>query len=224
MPAAFNVRPTRMEYLRTIRRIAMSKKGLKLLKLKRSALILEFFNMSKKVADLRSGLQEKLSKGYEGIHSSEMFVGPLRLEYESMRIPHIHNLALKSKNVMGVKIPEVTTSGGGEAGQEYLVEIPASVNQAVKSFQEVHRMVLDVAEKETALRKLLLEIEKTKRRSNAIENVLIPRLQANARYIKFRFDEMERENFTKLKTVKRKLNQREKAGREEEGGAPVGEE
>jgi V/A-type H+/Na+-transporting ATPase subunit D len=213
MPAAFNVRPTRMEYLRTIRRIAMSQKGLKLLKLKRSALILEFFNMSKKVADLRSGLQERLAKGYEGIHSSEMFVGPLRLEYESLRIPHVRDLSLRSKNVMGVRIPEVTMIGdGGEAGQEYLVEVPASINQAVKSFQEVHRMVLDVAEKETALRKLLLEIEKTKRRSNAIENVLIPRLKANARYIKFRFDEMERENFTKLKTVKRKLNQREESG------------
>jgi V/A-type H+/Na+-transporting ATPase subunit D len=208
MPVASNVRPTRMEYLRTVRRIAMSQKGLKLLKLKRSALILEFFKMSKKVADLRSGLQESLIKGYDGIHSSEMFVGPLRLEYESLRIPHIHDLSLKSKNVMGVRIPEVSTSGGGEAGQEYLIEVPASINQAVKSFEELHRIVLDVAEKETALRKLLLEIEKTKRRSNAIENVLIPRLQANARYIKFRFDEMERENFTKLKSVKRKLNQR----------------
>ena len=55
----------------------------------------------------------------------------------------------------------------------------------------------------------MIEIEKTKRRSNAIENVLIPRLQSNARYIKFRFDEMERESFTKLKTVKRKIAQRE---------------
>jgi len=53
------------------------------------------------------------------------------------------------------------------------------------------------------------EIEKTKRRCNAIENVLIPRLQSTARYIKFRFDEMERENFTKLKAVKRKMNQRD---------------
>jgi V/A-type H+/Na+-transporting ATPase subunit D len=200
-----------MEYLKTIRRIAMSRKGLKLLKLKRSALILEFFNMSKTIADLRSGLQVKLIKGYEGIHSTEMFVGPLRLEYESMRIPRIHELTLKTKNVMGVKIPEITESSGGSGstGQEYLLEIPASVNQAIKAFQDVHQMVLDVAEKETALRKLLMEIEKTKRRSNAIENVLIPRLQANARYIKFRFDEMERESFTKLKTVKKKIAERE---------------
>lgn len=201
-----------MEYLRTIRRIAISRKGLKLLKLKRSALILEFFNMSKTVADLRSGLQAKLIKGYEGIHSTEMFVGPLRLEYESMRIPRIHELTLRSKNVMGVKIPEVTSESAGQAGQEYLLEIPAAVNQAIKAYQEVHQMVLDVAEKETALRKLLMEIEKTKRRSNAIENVLIPRLQANARYIKFRFDEMERESFTKLKTVKRKMAEREEGG------------
>lgn len=209
MPAATNIKPTRMEYLRTVRRIAMSKKGLKLLKLKRSALIFEFFNMSKKVANLRSGLQTKLANGYDGIHYSEMFVGPLRLEYESMRIPRIRELSLKSKNVMGVRIPEVTSQSAGEAGQEYLLEIPASINQAVKSFQDLHQMVLDVAEKETALRKLLFEIEKTKRRSNAIENVLIPRLQATARYIKFRFDEMERESFTKLKTVKRKMAQRE---------------
>jgi V/A-type H+-transporting ATPase subunit D len=88
------------------------------------------------------------------------------------------------------------------------------VNQAIRAFTEVHQMVLDVAEKETALRKLLLEIEKTKRRSNAIENVLIPRLQSNARYIKFRFDEMERESFTKLKTVKRKIAEREAAEKE----------
>ena len=201
-----------MEYLRTIRRIAVSRKGLKLLKLKRSALILEFFNLSKTLADARSGLQTKLVKGYEGIHATEMFVGPLRLEYESMRIPRIHELTLKSKNVMGVKIPEITSEAQGSAGQEYLLEIPAAVTQAIKSFQDVHQMVLDVAEKETALRKLLMEIEKVKRRSNAIENVLIPKLQANARYIKFRFDEMERESFTKLKTVKRKMAEREEGG------------
>jgi V/A-type H+-transporting ATPase subunit D len=209
MPTPINVRPTRMEYLRTVRRIAMSRKGLKLLKLKRSALIFEFFAVSKTVASLRSGLQAKLVSGYEGIHNTEMFVGTLRLEYESMRIPKMHELTLKSKNIMGVKIPELSGESSGRAGQEYLLEVPTSINQAIKSFEEVHKLVLDVAEKETALRKLLVEIEKTKRRSNAIENVLIPRLQANARYIKFRFDEMERESFTKLKTVKRKIAQRE---------------
>ncbi len=70
-------------------------------------------------------------------------------------------------------------------------------------------MVLDVAEKETTLRKLLLEIEKTKRKSNAIENVFIPRLQAAIKFIIFRLDEMERDTFMMLKTVKRKMGERE---------------
>ena len=70
-------------------------------------------------------------------------------------------------------------------------------------------MVLDVAEKETALRKLLLEIEKTKRKSNAIENVFIPRLEAAVKFITFRLDEMECDTFIMLKTVKRKMGERE---------------
>ena len=89
------------------------------------------------------------------------------------------------------------------------MELPTSINEAIKTFQQVHRMVLDVAEKETALRKLLLEIEKTKRKSNAIENVFIPRLAAAVKFITFRLDEMERDTFIMLKTVKRKMGERE---------------
>ena len=68
---------------------------------------------------------------------------------------------------------------------------------------------MDIAEKENALRRLLKEIEKTKRRASAIENVLIPRLQGTVRFIKFRFDELERDSFSMLKTVKRKMEQEE---------------
>lgn len=209
MPVAYNVRPTRMEYLKTIRRIAVARKGLKLLKLKRQALILEFFSLSKTIANLRTGLRKKLSAGYESIHRAELFAGPLRVEYESMRIPRIKRLVVKSKNVMGVKIPQIEQQETSSLGDEYLLELPASINQAIKSFRDIHKMVLDVAEKETALRKLLLEIERIKRRSNAIENVLIPRLENNAKYIKFVFDEMERDNFVKLKSVKSKIAKKE---------------
>ncbi|MEM3267456.1 MAG: V-type ATP synthase subunit D, partial [Conexivisphaerales archaeon] len=163
MPVATNVRPTRMEYLRTVRRIAVARKGLKLLKLKRQALILEFFALSKTIANLRTGLKKKLATGYESIHRAELFAGPLRLEYESMRIPKIKELRVRSKNVMGVRIPQIEQQEISLLGEEYLLELPASINQAIKSYRDIHRMVLDVAEKETSLRKLLLEIERIKR-------------------------------------------------------------
>ena len=83
---------------------------------------------------------------------------------------------------------------------------PRSRNRSAR-FQGIYQVVLDIAEKENALRRLLREIEKTKRRASAIENVLVPRLEGIVRYIKFRFDEMERDAFSMLKTVKRKMEQ-----------------
>ena len=209
MPSAINIRPTRLEYIRTKRRIIIAKKGLKLLKLKRQALILEFFNTSKSAASLRSVLQAELVKGYQSIRMAEMLAGSMRLENEAMKIPQLSKLQITPKNVMGVRIPKIDGGQGNQALTEHLLELPPSINEAIKAFQNVHKMVLDVAEKETTLRKLLLEIEKTKRKSNAIENVFIPRLQAAVKFITFRLDEMERDTFIMLKTVKRKMGERE---------------
>ncbi len=204
-----DIRPTRLEYIRTKKRIQIARKGLKLLKLKRQALILEFFNTSKTAATLRSSLQSELVKGYDSIRMAEMLAGVIRLENEAMKIPYLTALQIKSKNVMGVRIPRLVGGHRQEALTEYLLELPTSINEAIKSFHQVHKMVLDVAEKETALRKLLLEIEKTKRKSKAIENVFIPRLEAAVKFIIFRLDEMERDTFIMLKTVKRKMGERE---------------
>ena len=209
MPSAINIKPTRLEYIRTKRRIIIAKKGLKLLKLKRQALILEFFNTSKSAASLRSVLQTELVKGYQSIRMAEMLAGSMRLENEAMKIPQLSKLQITPKNVMGVRIPKIDGGQGNQALTEHLLELPPSINEAIKAFQNVHKMVLDVAEKETTLRKLLLEIEKTKRKSNAIENVFIPRLQAAIKFIIFRLDEMERDTFIMLKTVKRKMGERE---------------
>jgi V/A-type H+-transporting ATPase subunit D len=209
MPSAINIRPTRLEYIRTKRRIIVAKKGLKLLKLKRQALILEFFNTSKTISSLRSGLQAELIKGYQSIRMAEMLAGAMRLENEAMKIPQLNKLLITAKNVMGVKIPKIEGGKSNQALTEHLLELPPSINEAIKAFHNVHKMVLDVAEKETTLRKLLLEIEKTKRKSNAIENVFIPRLLAAIKFIIFRLDEMERDTFMMLKTVKRKMGERE---------------
>ncbi len=209
MPSVINIRPTRLEYIRTKRRIIVAKKGLKLLKLKRQALILEFFNTSKSVASLRSGLQTELIKGYQAIRMAEMLAGAMRLENEAMKIPQLNKLQITPKNVMGVRIPKIEGGKNNQALTEHLLELPPSINEAIKAFHNVHKMVLDVAEKETTLRKLLLEIEKTKRKSNAIENVFIPRLLSAIKFIIFRLDEMERDTFMMLKTVKRKMGERE---------------
>ena len=208
MSIASNIRPTRLEYIKTKKRILIARKGLKLLKLKRQALILEFFNTSKTAAALRGSLQTELIRGYESIKMAEMLAGSIRLENEAMKIPQISKLNVLSKSIMGVHIRKIT-GGNQQLMTEHLLELPTSINEAIRAFGQVHKIVLDVAEKETALRKLLHEIERTKRKSNAIENVFIPKLLSIVKFITFRLDEMERDTFIMLKTVKRKIGERE---------------
>ena len=210
-----DIRPTRLEYLRAKKKIKIAQKGLKLLKLKRQALILEFFNISKSSAELRGELNSELIKGYQSIRMAEMLDGEMRLENEAMKIPQLKKLLITPKNVMGVKIPRLEGGTREQSLTEYLLEIPVSISEAVKAFQEVHKIVLDVAEKETTLRKLLNEIEKTKRKANAIENVFIPRLEDAVKFILFRLGEIERETFAMLKTVKRKISEREEQAKKE---------
>ena len=207
MGLSSNIRPTRLEYIRTKRRILIAKKGLKLLKLKRQALILEFFNTSNTAAALRGSLQSELVKGYETIRMAEMLAGSMRLENEAMKMSQMANLQVKSKSIMGVHIPKIV-GGKRELLAEHLLELPTSINESISVFQKIHDIVLEIAEKETALRKLLLEIERTKRKSNAIENVFIPKLLSALKFITFRLDEMERDTFIMLKTVKRKMGER----------------
>lgn len=211
MPVIINVRPTRMEYLRTKRRTAMAKKGLNLLKLKRQALILEFFSISKKAVTLRNDLQTRLVEGYEAVRMAEMMAGALRLENAALMMPKLRKLQVVSKNVMGVRIPHLEFESSMMEFPEMQLELSTSIHEAIRIFRQIHQMVLDVTESEIALRKILYEIEKTKRRSNAIENVLIPRLEAVVKYIKFRFDEMERDAFVMLKTAKRNMGERKDA-------------
>jgi V/A-type H+-transporting ATPase subunit D len=200
------VKPTRLELLRTRRRIVLAKKGLNLLKLKRSALIVEFFAISKQAMALRGDLQKKIARGYESIRLAEMMEGPTRLENISMLLPVLAPVKVATKNVMGVKTPRVDAGTYTPVAVPALLDLPTSINESIRHFQGIYKVILDIAEKENALRRLLHEIEKTKRRASAIENVLIPRLAQTVRYIKFRFDELERDAFSMLKAVKRKMD------------------
>lgn len=214
MPAE-NVRPTRLELIRAKRRIVLAKRGLNLLKLKRSALIREFFIIARQALELRGDLRKRIEEGYDAIRKAEMLEGPIRLEGISMMLPNVSQLQVASRNVMGVRTPSLQGEKYAPSEAQSRLLLPASIDESLLQFQAVYQVVLAVAEKENAMRRLLKEIEKTKRRANAIENVLIPRLQETVRYIKFRFDELERDSFAMLKTVKRKMEREANAPKEE---------
>jgi len=216
--AVLNVNPTRMELIKIKERIALARKGHKLLKQKRDALILEFFKILKKAQDLRGQLGVKMKEGYSAVFMAGTYHSVWQLGSVSLNLKKDIDIDIEVKNVMGVKIPYLTT----QMESRHFMELPtysvagtsAKIDQAVEKFDEVLKIVIKLAESETAMKKLIVEIEKTKRRVNALEYVLIPQLEETQHMISFRLDEMERDSFVSLKSIKRKL---EKKKEEAEG-------
>ncbi len=212
MAGATDVNPTRMELIKIKERIALAVKGHKLLKQKRDALILEFFRILKKAQDLRGELAKKMAKGYRSLAIAQLYHPIHQLEKVSLDLRKDIQLDIEVKNVMGVKIPSIDV----KMEEKEFMRVPgysvtgtsAKIDEAVEDFDDILKMVIKLAETETAIKKLILEIEKTKRRVNALEYVLIPRLEEQKRMISFRLDEMERDSFVSLKSIKRKLEQK----------------
>lgn len=202
--------PTRMELLKTKARIKLAKNGHNLLKQKRDALIMEFFKILKKAKDLRGELNEKMGFAYKSLSVAHAYHTTFELESIAAGLEEDLGLQVKSRNVMGVRIPEIQQAirekKFGERGYS-IMGTSAKIDDVVENFGEVLRIVVTLAETETAIRRLIKEIEKTKRRVNALEFVVIPQLERQKSDILFRLEEMERDSFVSLKVIKRRLEQ-----------------
>ena len=204
--ASSEVRPTRIELINVTRRIRLARKGLDLLKMKRTSLVMEFFAISRTVKGMRENIRSDMASSLDTVRLAEALSGLVNLErIAAMSVDTDANVA--TKNVMGVRIPTLNVVYHESLLSEIYraVSIPTVINDSIIKFERIFRALLEIAEKENSMRKLLREIDRTKRRSNAIENILIPGLVANAQYIRMRLDEMERETFSMLKAVKRNL-------------------
>ena len=212
--AATDVNPTRMELIKTKERIALATKGHKLLKQKRDALIMEFFKILKKSQDLRGELARRIARGYKSLALAEIYHPIQELSKVSLDLRKDVDVDIQVRNVMGVKIPHITTT----MEQKHFMSLPtysvaatsAKIDAAVEDFDEIFTIVIRLAETETAMKRLILEIEKTKRRVNSLEYVLIPRLEEQRDLISLRLQEMERDSFVSLKSIKRKLEKEKK--------------
>jgi len=201
-----NVKTTRIELIRTRRRIAVARKGLSLLKMKRSSLVLEFFDLARQIQKLMGGLGSAVERARESMKIADTLSGRINLERIAAEQSTL-GASVEAKNVMGVKIPNISIEKAGAMPESYeLISVPAPIEDARVSYTTLFDMLIEIAEKENALRKLLHEIEKLNRRANAIENVAIPAMEEKAKYIRQRLEDMERDNIVSLKFIKGKIS------------------
>ena len=205
MAELLNVKPTRMELLNLKRRIQLAKKGHKLLKDKQDALIMEFFTIYDEALQLRRELNEKMIAAFETLTRAQLETGTLPLREAALSVKPNREVEIKRRNIMGVSVPLIEADSfrrkAGERGYAFVSTSPL-VDVAAEKFEEVLDLAVRLAEVEETLKRLAKEIEVTKRRVNALEYIIIPRMEATVKFIKQRLDEMERENFFRLKRVK----------------------
>jgi V/A-type H+-transporting ATPase subunit D len=202
------INPTRMELLKLKDREKLAVKGHSLLKEKRNALIMEFFNILERVKGSREGVEATLQEAYKDLSDAQMVMGDLAVTKSAMSVKESVNVEIESRSVMGVVVPLIES----EIGQKNMVqrgygflETSVKLDEAASKFEESIKLIIELAEIEKTIMLLAIEIDSTKRRVNALEHIIIPKLENTVKYIEMRLEEMERENFVRLKMIKKTM-------------------
>ncbi|MCL4365143.1 V-type ATP synthase subunit D [Candidatus Marsarchaeota archaeon] len=200
-----NINPTRLNLINLKRRIAVARKGYGILKRKREVLVIEFLKLLKQSKESRYALNALIQQSYKSVTIASTYVGNFELEDIAMHMKEAEPVRIRIKNIMGVRIPEINRAAQ-KSGMPYSL-LPGSlaVDDINDSFIRVTSSIIDVAQREQGLKRLVLEIDKTKRRVNALDYRVIPGMASQSKYIRMRLEEIDRDMFSALKHVKKKL-------------------
>jgi len=202
------VKPTRSELINLKRRIKLAQNGYNLLKKKRDGLIMEFFEILKETKTLRQELVEEYRQAVQKMNIARAAESDLHIKSIALAIAKKPEVKLETRNLMGVLVPKISRDSDirkhfPERGYG-LITGSSRIDEAAHSFEVVVEKATKVAEAEISMKKLLIEIERTKRRVNGLEFEIIPKLIKTKSFIALRLEEMERENTFRMKRIKKK--------------------
>ena len=205
MPA-INVNPTRMELTRLKGRLRTATRGHKLLKDKRDDLMKKFLDLIRKNKELREQVEQEINDIYGGFVVASAVMSPQMLEEALMLPKQSIDLEVGERNVMSVEVPSfefiASESGDSDIYSYGFVSTSGELDDSVAAVKNVLPHLLELAQIEKSAQMIAEEIERTRRRVNALEYVQIPDLQETIKYIKMKLDENERGNQTRLMKVK----------------------
>ena len=205
---AQDVKPTRSELIELKKKIKLSESGHKLLKMKRDGLILEFFKILNEARNVRTELDAAYLNAAEKINLASAVNGMVAVKSTTFTAKESAEIQLSGHNIMGVVVPQISSTGVRKSLVERgygIVGTNSYIDESADAYEILVEKIITAAELETTMKRLLDEIEKTKRRVNALEFKVIPDLIATMKYIRFTLEEMEREGTSRLKRVKARM-------------------
>ncbi len=204
--ATATINPTRMELTRLKGRLKTATRGHKLLKDKRDELMKQFLEIVRKNRELRAKVEKGLEEANAAFTVASAIMGPEMLEQALLYPKQSVELDMKFKNVMSVNVPVYEFHTRNEDPTEVypygFAQTSGELDSAVDALNRVFQDMLELAEVEKTMQLLAEDIEKTRRRVNALEYVMIPEMQEKIKYITMKLDENERGNITRLMKVK----------------------
>lgn len=209
--AKLNVNPTRMELTTLKARLKTSKRGHKLLKDKQDELMRRFIELIRKNKHLREEVEKELQDSFTEFLLASAVMSPEMME-EAVAIPKESiTVDIKKKNVMSVNVPVMNfiRKLEGDEGSIYpygFAQTSSELDDAISKLYSIMPKLLELAEVEKACQLMADEIEKTRRRVNALEYRTIPDLEETIRFIRMKLDENERSTITRLMKVKDIIN------------------
>jgi len=197
-----DVNATRMELLRLKRRLVIARKGHKLLKDKQDELMRQFLGLIDEIRGLRSNIEKRLMRAFSSFLMARAVMDRENLEAAIMFPKQKLSLIVDTEPIMNLRVPKFQLSSEGEVYSYGFLNTSAELDSSLKFYSELLPEMIKLAEIERTVELLADEIEKTRRRVNALEYILIPDLEDTIKYITMRLNEMERSNLTRLMKVK----------------------
>lgn len=205
--AALQVKPTRMELSNLKKKKKVAVRGHKLMKDKRDEMVRRFIIYVRRNKELREQVEEKLGQAMQSFVLARAGMGNADIEEALCYTARPAKITVGTQQVLGVQAPKLDLVASTDA-----IELPygmantsAELDGAVKQFSELLPLLIELAEVEKICNRLADEIEKTRRRVNALEYVMIPQFDEAIRAITMKLDENERGNLTRLMKTKEML-------------------
>lgn len=204
------VRPTRMELLALKERRELAARGYELLREKQDALVREFFAILSEAKKYREEMETTLTEAFGSLMEAKLVEGGAKLEELALGAKSPLDFEVETRNMMGVSVPIFRITQQEEAIQLHysLAGTSATVDKGAQKFRTALNKVVKLAEIEATVKRLASEIEKTKRRVNALNYLVLPRINNTIRYIELMLEEQEREDLFRMKRVKAMLERK----------------
>lgn len=193
--------PTKGNLIKAKKDLALSRLGYELMDRKRNILIRELMMLVDSANEIRESIEKTYEEAYEALQEANIEQGVV--EVFAKAVPIENSLSVSYRSVMGVEVPTVTIESSMPVAPYGFYDTSSSLDRAYVLFTKVKIMTAKLAEVENGIYRLATAIKKTQKRANALKNILIPKFIGIAKYITDSLEEKEREEFSRLKVIKK---------------------